>query len=445
MNAQFPAYRMRKLEVVEHPISSLTPYANNARTHTERQVRQIAASIRRVGFTNPILIDETNMVIAGHARLAAATHLAMPTVPTVKLDGLTEKERRAYILADNRLAEAGAGWDEKLLARELEFLLEGEFEFDLDFTGFDSADIDRLLHLDGIEPENEVVPLPSPDQPVVSRVGDLWIIGRHRLLCGDARSSENYDRLLDGERAEMVFSDPPYNVAIDGHVSGLGAVQHRDFAMASGEMTPTEFTAFLRQVFRRLVAVSADGAIHFLCMDWRHIREITDAADGVYRELKNLCVWSKQNAGMGSFYRSQHELVFAYKAGPGPHINNFALGQKGRHRSNVWNYAGVNSFRAGREADLAMHPTVKPTAMVADAILDCSHPGGLVLDAFAGSGSTLLAAERTGRRGAAIEIDPAYVDLCLRRLEQASGETARLDSGGSFAEVAAARLGAGVA
>jgi len=436
--------RIGRLEIRERPIAALKPYAGNPRTHSPMQIRQIAESLKKFGWSNPVLVDDDDGIIAGHGRVAAAQLLGLTTVPTIRLGTMTEAEKRAYIIADNRLAEL-AGWDEQLLAIELQFLLDVEVDFDVELTGFETADIDRILGGAGDLAEPERVPEPDPEAPVVSRPGDLWEIGRHRILCGDARDRENYECLLAGEIAQMVFTDPPYNVAIDGNVSGLGATRHREFAMASGEMSSAEFTSFLRAVFRHLVAFSIDGAIHFICMDWRHLREILDASEGIYSELKNLCVWAKTNAGMGSFYRSQHELVFVFKAGRGKHVNNFGLGEKGRHRTNLWTYAGVNTFRQGRMDDLTAHPTIKPTAMVADAILDCSKRSGVVLDAFAGSGATLIAAERTGRRGRAIEIDPAYVDLCVRRLEMETGARARLADGTEFQEVAKVRLGIGEA
>ncbi len=424
--------------IEQRPTSALKPHPGNPRTHSKKQVRQLADSLKRFGWTNPVLVDDADGIIAGHGRVAAAKLLGLETVPTIRLSGMSEAEKRAYIIADNRLAEL-AGWDEKLLAIELQFLIEAEIDFDVEITGFEMADIDRILGGADDPGEPEKVPEPDPDASVISQAGDLWEIGRHRILCGDARDRESYERLLVGEAAQMVFIDPPYNIQIDGHVSGLGATRHREFAMASGEMSAVEFTAFLRSVFRHLVAHSTDGAIHYICMDWRHLREILDASDGVYAEIKNVCVWAKTNAGMGSFYRSQHELIFAFKAGKSRHINNFGLGEKGRHRTNVWTYAGVNTFRQGRMEDLTAHPTVKPTAMVADAILDCSRRSGVVLDAFAGSGATLIAAERTGRRGRAIEIDPTYVDLCVRRLEAETGERARLEGGETFREIARAR------
>ena len=242
--------------------------------------------------------------------------------------------------------------------------------------------------------------MPAVDPgPAVTRLGDIWQIGRHRLICGDSTKAETYARLLGGERAQMVFTDPPYNVQIDGHVSGLGSVKHREFAMASGEMTTSEFTAFLRDVFANLAAHRPTARSTSSAWTGVTCGEVLTAATPVYSELKNLCVWAKTNGGMGSLYRSQHELVFVFKSGSAPHINNVELGKHGRYRTNVWSYAGANSVQPTATSDLAMHPTVKPVALVADAILDCSKRNGLVLDAFGGSGTTLVAAERTGRRG----------------------------------------------
>jgi len=388
-----------------------------------------------------VLVDKTGSIIAGHGRVEAAKQLGLATVPVIRLEHLTESEKRAYILADNRLAEK-AGWDREILAIELQHLMEIDVDFDISLTGFEMPEIDVLI--DGLEPKptkaDPADVIPEVTGPAVTRRGDIWQIGPHRLICGDSTAPETYARLLDGERAQMVFTDPPYNVPIDGHVSGLGAVRHREFACASGEMTEAEFTAFLGSVFAHLVDVSADGAIHFVCMDWRHMAEVLTAAREPYAELKNLCVWSKTNGGMGSLYRSQHELVFVFKAGTAPHVNNVELGRHGRYRTNVWSYAGANAFSATRDADLAMHPTVKPVALVVDAILDCSMRKGIVLDAFAGSGTTLVAAHKTGRRGYGIELDPLYCDVILARL----GRIAKLEpvlatTGQSFAEVAAER------
>ena len=430
----------RHLAIDHVSVTALKPYGANARVHSPKQIAEIAASIMAFGFNNPVLVDKTGTIIAGHGRVAAANKLGLDTVPVIRLEHLTDAEKRAYILADNKLAEK-AGWDREILAIELQHLTTIDTDFDVTVTGFEMGEIDLLLG--EIKPKTDaadVVPPPVPG-PAVTRSGDLWQIGPHRLICGDATDLETSARLLDGSRAQMVFTDPPYNVKIDGHVSGLGAVKHREFAFASGEMSPAQFTAFLERVFANLVLRAAEGAIHFVCMDWRHLGEVLAAGDRTFTELKNICVWNKTNGGMGSLYRSQHEMVFVFKSGSAPHINNVELGRHGRYRTNVWTYAGANAFGATRDADLAMHPTVKPVALVADAILDCSKRKGIILDVFAGSGTTLVAAERTGRRGYGIELDPIYCDTILRRMSAVARVEARLTATGqTFAEAAAERL-----
>jgi DNA modification methylase len=409
---------MQANEIVWRPRTELVPYKNNPRTHSKNQIRQIARSIEEFGFTNPVLIDRGGNIIAGHGRVKAAENLGLERVPTLCLEDMTEKQKRAYIIADNRLAE-NADWDEELLALEFEELL--HLDIDLTLTGFDMGEIDLIIGNDEAPQDEEEVELPSPSDPVVTRPGDLWLCGHHRVLCGNALKRSSYKRLMDGSAADLIFTDPPYNVPIDGHVSGKGAIKHNEFAMASGEMSRDEFEAFLEKVCGNLVQASRPGSLHFQCMDWRHLQELLHAAEKHYTEFKNLCVWNKNNAGMGSLYRSRHELVLLFKNGTVPHINNVALGKYGRHRSNVWSYPGVNTFGKGRMDQLSLHPTVKPVAMIADAILDCSNPGDLVLDPFLGSGSTLLAAERTGRECRGMEIDPIYVDVVLRRFEAATG------------------------
>jgi DNA modification methylase len=347
--------------------------------------------------------------------------LGMRDIPTLCVEHLTPAQIRAYVIADNRLAEL-AGWDRKLLALELQEL-SVEPSFDVAVTGFETAEIDILIGESSEDASDEAEELPEIDRrrPALSKPGDLWKVGNHRLLCSDALDKASYERLLGNERAVLIFTDPPYNLAIDGNVSGRGKTKHREFAMASGEMSRREFTAFLQRAFENLCAASTDGSIHFVCMDWRHMREALDASENTYHELKALCVWTKSNGGMGSLYRSRHELVFVFKNGTAPHVNNVELGRFGRNRSNVWQYAGMSSFGKDRDAKLATHPTVKPPAMVADAIMDCSKRDTIVLDAFAGSGTTLIAAERTGRIGYGIELDPHYVDAILKRFDDLSG------------------------
>ncbi len=415
-------------------IADLKPYANNPRTHSKKQIRQIAESIKTFGWTNPILVDDADCIIAGYGRFEAAKLLELAEVPVIRLSAMTSAQKRAYIIADNKLAE-NAGWDDDILAIELRGLLEMDLDFSIETIGFETAEIDLLLSNanQNAEPEQNI-PAPSAG-PATARIGDLWLLGRHRLYCGNALDIAAYEAVLGSERASAVFTDPPYNVRIDGHVCGKGAIKHEEFAMASGEMSECEFSIFLERICKNLVAFSDDGSMHFICMDWHHIFELLCAGREHYAELKNICVWNKTNGGMGSLYRSKHELVCVFKNGAAPHINNVALGRFGRNRTNVWDYAGVNSFGAARLDDLEAHPTVKPVAMIADAILDVTRCDDLVLDPFCGSGSTILAAEKTGRRAVAIELDPKYVDVAIKRFELASGESAVLAaSGKTFSE-----------
>ncbi|MEO6298264.1 MAG: DNA methyltransferase [Paracoccaceae bacterium] len=396
----------------------LRPWAKNARTHSKKQIRQIVASIRTFGFTNPVLIDQAGTILAGHGRVRAAIEIGMAEVPCVRIEHMTEAEKRAYVIADNKLA-LNAGWDDEILAKELKALSAIEdLSFDIGVTGFEVAELDALV--EGLtpeepgDPEDDIVPDSAPQRV---HPGDVWQLGPHRLVCGDALDPAVMDLLMQGELARMVFTDPPYNVKIDGHVGGSGKIKHREFAMASGEMTVSEFTQFLTSALRNLADHSMDGSIHYVCMDWRHMNEILTAGHAVYEELKNLIVWAKDNGGMGTFYRSRHELIFAFKKGAAAHVNSFELGQYGRYRTNVWQYRGVNTMRKGRMEELALHPTVKPVQMIADAIKDVSGRGEIVLDSFGGSGSTLIAAEKTGRVARLSELDPIYCDRILARYE----------------------------
>lgn len=414
-------------------VSELRTNPGNARTHSEKQIGQIAASIQAFRFNNPILIDQSDTIVAGHGRVEAAKLLQVTHVPTIRLEHLSEGQKKAYVIADNRLAEL-AGWDDQMLATELENLVALDLDFEITDTGFEIGEIDLLLQRnDEDQGGTDHEDFPVAEGPLVTQPGDLWLVGPHRLYCGDALESSSYTALMGGETADMIFTDPPYNVPIAGHVSGLGKARHREFAMASGEMSEAEFTRFLTIVFRQMGAVSKDGSVHFICMDWRHLLELLRAGRIAYSDLLNLCVWAKASGGMGSLYRSQHELVAVFKKGTGKHMNNVQLGRHGRNRTNVWTYAGMNSFQAGREDKLAMHPTVKPVQLVADAMLDCSKRGAIVLDPFVGSGTSLIAAQRTGRRCFAMELDPTYVDVALRRMRKATGlDPLHAGSGESF-------------
>ncbi len=410
---------MADLQIEYRKIDSLKPWAKNARTHSCKQLRQIAASIELFGFTNPVLVDEAGSILAGHGRVEACKLIGIGSVPCVRLSTMTPTQKRAYVIADNKLA-LNAGWDEDVLAEELQGLLADDSDFDLTLTGFSIAEVDNLIEGTSVtEPGDPAddFDLAGKDVPHRCRLGDIWQLGRHRLICGDALDERTVGSLMDGALARMVFTDPPYNVPIDGHVSGLGKVKHREFSQASGEMSREEFTAFLMTAFHNQARHTVPGSIHFVCMDWRHIQEITTAGKAAYHELKNMIVWVKDNGGMGTFYRSRHELIFAFKKDDAPHINSFELGQHGRYRTNVWQYKGVNTLKAGRMDELAMHPTVKPVQMIADAIKDVSGRRDIVLDLFGGSGSTLIAAEKTGRTAYICELDPAYCDRILLRYE----------------------------
>lgn len=414
-------------DLIEHiDIKALKPWTRNARIHSRKQVRQIANSIQRFGFTNPVLVDENNNILAGHGRVGAAQLLELTNVPCLRFEKMTASEKRAYVIADNKLA-LNAGWDEDLLAEEFQALLAVDPSFDLGLTGFSIPEVDALIENTAPEeagaPEDEQLPV---DPPARCRVGQLWQLGPHRLVCGNSLNPATVAALMGTDRAQMIFTDPPYNVPIQGHVGGSGAIKHREFAMAAGEMSGSEFSTFLRTAFQNLVDFSVDGSIHFICMDWRHMSEVLSASTELYSELKNLIVWAKDNGGMGTFYRSRHELIFAFKNGSAPHINSFELGQHGRYRTNVWTYRGVNSFHSGRMDELALHPTVKPVQMIADAIRDVSQRSAIVLDLFGGSGSTLIAAHKTGRRAFVCELDPLYCDRIIARWEAYAKDDASL-------------------
>jgi DNA modification methylase len=414
-----------ELLITYRPVGKLKGNPRNSRSHSKHQIRQIANSIREFGFTNPVLVDKNDSVIAGHGRLAAAKLLGIGRVPTILLEHLTPDQLRAYVIADNRLAEK-AGWDTSILSIELQHLLTIDADFDVTITGFETPEIDLLLSAPNQKPSQDDTFDIANSLQTVSRPGSLWHLGRHRILCASAVEQSSYPRLLGAKRAGVVFVDPPYNVTIAGHVSGNGSVRHREFKMASGEMSEFEFVSFLTSSLKLLAQYSSDGSVHFVCMDWRHMTELLTAGKQVYETLLNVCVWVKNNGGMGSLYRSRHELVFVFKNGTSRHRNNVQLGRYGRNRCNVWEYPGINTLsKSGDEGNLlALHPTVKPVAMVADALCDCSARGDLVLDAFLGSGSTLIAAERTGRSCCGIEIDPIYVDTAIKRWQRYTGDYA---------------------
>ncbi len=413
---------VRQLTVEYRPVGSLQPDPRNARTHPKRQLDQLRASILQFGFTNPILADEAGVLIAGHGRLLAAKDVGLAEVPVIELAGLNEAEKKALRLADNKIA-LNAGWDLEILKLELADIASLDVDFDLSLTGFTSGEIDVVLKAAN-DPDDEVIPA----VPVIPRTkpGDIWVLGDHRIGCGDGRDMAFLQRLIgEGESIDAAFLDPPYNVKINGHANAKG--RHREFAMASGEMSDDQFRTFLTETLGAAATVSRNGAVHFVCMDWRHMQDVFAVGHPIYDDLLNICVWNKSNAGMGSLYRSKHEMVFVYRVGEGPHANMVELGKHGRNRTNVWDYPSVNSMAGSRREDLALHPTVKPVAMVADAYQDVTKRGDLVFDMFLGSGTSLIAAERTGRRFRGCDIDPAYVDVAVDRWCQLTGLTPALD------------------
>jgi DNA modification methylase len=421
--------------VVARPIAQLKLEENNPRNHSPDHIQRLSRSLVTFGFTAPVLIDKNMKVIAGHGRILAAEKLGWSDVPCLKLDNLTEAQAKAYRIADNRLAECSE-WNERLLAENLSELSKLDLNFDLDVVGFDIGEIDfRIQQLsdDGGGTLDADDAVPAIKSEAVSRQGDTWQLGEHLVHCGNALEVDSYKDLRG--KAVMILSDLPYNVPIDGFTTGLGSMHHREFPMASGEMTEQEFATFLEAACRALATHSVDGSLHYLFIDWRHIRELTNAGMKVYSGLQNVCVWVKDNAGMGSFYRSRHELIVVFKNGRAPHRNNVQLGKYGRGRSNVWEYPTVRSFtKSGDENDLLKaHPTVKPTRLLADAIMDASARGELILDGFLGSGSSLIAAQRTERRCFGVELDPLYVDTSVRRWQALTGLRAiHLATGRSF-------------
>lgn len=417
------------------PIGELKPLGHQTRRHPQHQIARLAESLREFGFVLPIIVDAMRRVVAGWALVLGAQLLGLDVVPAVTIVDLSEVQLRMLKLTLNRLAE-DASWDVQALRLELTELLTIDPQIDLQLTGFSTGELDVAVS-DSDDLEDE---FPPPEAgPAITQPGDIWILEKQRVICADALQAESYLRLMEGELARMIFADPPYNVPIDGHVSGLGKTKHPNFAMASGEMSDAEFEAFLT-LFCTLVCQHAiDGSLHYFCMDWRGMGQLLNATRPIYDEQLNLCVWNKPRPGMGSFYRSKHELIFVFKKGRAPHINNVQLGRNGRNRCNVWDYQ--NSWGQSPKSKLSLHPTVKPVALVADAIRDCTHEHDIVLDPFGGAGTTLIAAERTRRRARLIEIDPAYVDVTIRRWQHLTGKVAvHAETGEPFGQRSTAKL-----
>lgn len=424
-----------ELGLRDWPISELKNPSHRARVHSKQQIEKIQASISAFGFLGSLLIEDDGTIIAGVARVEAAKRLGMSSLPVLVANNLSSAQIKAYRLADNRLAEM-ASWDEEELKLELSNILDLDIDFDLEVTGFESAQIDLLLDPAADPSSATDDALPPREHDPISQLGDIWELGPHLLFCGDAKSEESYTKLLGDGLVAMVITDPPWNVQINGHVGNSGQTQHREFVEASGEMSDAEFSSFLQTVIGRIAEAADDGALVYLFIDWRSIDKVLVAGQVLGLSLLNIIVWNKKNAGMGSLYRSQHELICLFKKGGGRHCNNIKLGATGRYRTNVWDYAGANSFGAGRMDQLKAHPTAKPVIMIADAIKDVTKRGDIVLDPFCGSGTTLLAAHKTGRVARCMELDPLYVDVAVRRFEDRFDIKAiHLQSGLSFAEL----------
>lgn len=410
-----------QLQISYLPIPNIEAYERQLRKPNAKQNDKAKRFLQEFGFVIPLVVDEQNTIVIGEFLFFAAQDIGYDTIPVVEIDHLSDAQIKTLRIAYDRIHE-DAEWDKEALKLEFEELQILVPEIDLSITGFEVPEIDAILNLDLPADDDPLNQIPEVDKNQTRvKLGDLYQLGEHRLYCGDALETESYELLLNNQKAAMVFTDAPYNVKIDGHVGNSGAIQHREFKMASGEMSVDEFTVFLTRAHHQMVQNCEDGAIIFSCMDWRHIEEMMSAARSNKLDVKNLCIWAKNNGGMGSLYRSQHELVFVFKNGTAKHINNVELGKHGRYRTNVWHYPGVNAF-GGRQEDLELHPTVKPVAMVADAMLDCSNPKDLILDPFGGSGTTLIAAEKTGRQTALIELDPHYCDVIIKRWEDMTGQ-----------------------
>ncbi|KQR80517.1 hypothetical protein ASG07_15365 [Sphingomonas sp. Leaf343] len=374
---------------------------------------------------NPVAINSSNVIVDGHLRVEIAHKLGLRTVPVIRIAHMSDAELRAYAIAANKLP-AVANYDINALRIELDEIRAEIPTINLTLTGFTIGEMDRITgnHQAGIYDDLDEDEVPPAPVEVSARRGDLYALGKHRLICGDSLDPMTLTTLMDGELATCCFTDPPYNVKINGHVSGTG--RHAEFAMASGEMTRSDFETFLITALENIAGVLTNGAIAFVCMDHAHIGELLMAGDAVFDERLNICVWDKGRGGMGSLWRSQHELIAVFKTGDGPHINAVELGRHGRNRTNLWSFPGMTGFGRGKKKALELHPTVKPVALVAEALLDVTDQGQVVLDPFGGSGSTLIAAERIQRRARLVEFDPVYVDRIIARWEKLTGGKAEL-------------------
>lgn len=412
------------------PIAVSSPrFPKSFKVYPTATIKKAARFIETFGSRLPILVDADRNIVAGEIWALAHQRLGLPEISALFIEGLSVDQLQAYRIGIQRIPELGE-WDEGALGELFKDWTSRDLEFDVEAMGFEMPEIDTFIGNLGVEPASNGADdklEPTDFGHPITKLGDIWNAGPHRILCGNSIESSSFDALMHDDKASVVITDPPYNVAIDGHVGGKGSIHHSEFVMASGEMSTEEFQTFLQKNMSLLALHSTDGSLHYIFMDWRHTADLLGAAHRVYRHLKNIVVWVKSNGGMGSFYRSQHEFVFVFKNGDASHRNNVQLGRHGRNRTNVWQYAGANGFdgrTTGEGNLLALHPTVKPVQMLADALLDSSARGGIVLDPFLGSGSTLIACERIGRRLRGIELDPAYVDVAIRRWQRHTGASA---------------------
>ena len=421
-------------------VSLLLAPRRDLRRRPVRQLKRLAQSISDFGFLNPVLVDDELRIVAGSGRVEAAKMLGMTTVPAIRIEHLTEAQRRLFAIADNVTPE-GVEWKQNELVLELKEIELLEPQIELTSSGLSIAQIDTMFGRARTEELAEADDaLPDPPAEAVNEVGDMWQLGRHRFACGDARNPAILAALMEGRQARLFLSDPPWNLKIEGVVSGKGKNKHRDFVLGAGEMSRSEFVSFLNDSIAAVQPILMDGALLYLFMDWRNLDALTEAALARKLEQKNLLVWCKDNAGLGLLYRSQHELIALFKHGAQPHLNNIRMGQEGRNRSNVLFYPGANSFVKGRTEALAAHPTSKPVALLADLILDVTAPGDMIVDTFGGSGSTLIAAERMDRVCSMAELHPPYADGIIRRFEALTGiEAVHIGSGLSFAALAVER------
>ena len=422
-----------RLELSDIRIEDLRPSPRKVRKLDMAHVREVASSISALGFCVPLLVGRDNEIIHGEVSYEAAKQLGLDRLPCVRIGHLSREEQRVLRLAVNRLAEKGQ-WDLDALKIEFEELI--LLDAPIEIAGFSPAEIDHVILGDAAE-GLEQGPLEPDSATAVARVGDIFQLGPHRIVCGDATHPSVVARLLEGDpSARLVLTDEPYNVKVTGNVT---RGDHREFAMASGEMTDAEFLAFNGAWIAAVLPYLCDGGIFGTFIDWRGLPAVHSAVRSLGLAPLNLIVWAKTNAGMGSLYRSQHELLPLFRKGTAPHVNNVELGKRGRWRSNVWTYPGASSLGSDARRGLKDHPTVKPTAMLEDALLDLTNRGDIVIDQFLGSGSTLIAAEKTGRVCRGLEIDPLYVDVIVRRYEAATGRTATLVESGETFQACGAR------